>query len=612
MSERFCKVILVALLLVALLSQVFNSYASPGEQNAKGWSLDAPHVPGRILVKFKSGVKGEQRLQTHAEQAARVVAELHRLGVQVVQVPEERMAAALARYRADPRVAYAEPDYLAYGAFTPNDTYYASYQYGPQIIRADQAWDVTTGSPTVIVAVVDSGADFLHPDLQGKLIAGWDFINNDADPTDDQGHGTHVAGIVGALTNNGEGVAGIGYQTRLLIVKVLDASNAGTYSGIAQGIIYAVDHGASIINLSLGGTSFSQTLLDAVEYAWNRGVLLVAAAGNYASSNPFYPASFEHVMGVAATDASDNRWSSSNYGSYISVSAPGVNIYSTNWNKTTGTGYGYRTGTSMAAPHVSGVAALLLAQDPSRSNAQLWNIIESTADDLGAAGWDAYYGYGRVNAYRAVTYGGAVPTPTATAEPTPTPTNTPEPTPTPTPVLTATLEPTPTSTNTPLPTPTATPVSTPYVQRVNCGGTSYTDSQGRVWAADQAWNGVWGHTNGMAKSSTSAVNGTIDGPLYQYWRENPVEYRFAVPNGTYQVILRFAEFEVSKANDRMMRITIEGAVVEERFSIYGLVGKYTALDRQYQVTVSDGMLNIAFSKNGGKKDPVVSAIEVRQ
>ncbi|MBC7261830.1 MAG: S8 family serine peptidase, partial [Chloroflexi bacterium] len=291
--KHIFNAVLIVLILVALLFPAAKSYASPGEQGMKAWDLDAPHVPGRILVKFKSGVKGEQRLQVHAEQGAHVVAELPRLAVQVVQVPEERMAAALARYRANPRVAYAEPDYLAYGEFVPNDPYYASNQYGPQIIQADRAWDVTTGSPNVIVAVVDSGADFLHPDLQGKLIAGWDFINNDPDPTDDQGHGTHVAGIVGAVTNNGEGVAGIGYQTRLLIVKVLDASNAGTYSGIAQGIVYAADQGVSIINLSLGGTSFSQTLLDAVEYAWSRGVLLVAAAGNYASSSPFYPAAFE-------------------------------------------------------------------------------------------------------------------------------------------------------------------------------------------------------------------------------------------------------------------------------------------------------------------------------
>lgn len=604
MNRRFLRVFWLAVLLAVLLFPVLDSGASSITRGTAQADLEAPYVPGRILVKFKGGVKGEQQLQVHAEQSGRVVAELLRLGVHVVQVPEERMSASLAQYRSNPWVAYAEPDYLAYGEFVPNDPYYASNQYGPQKIQADLAWDITTGSPNVIVAVVDSGADFSHPDLQGKLIAGWDFINNDADPTDDQGHGTHVAGIVGAATNNGEGVAGIGYDTKLLVVKVLDASNSGTYSGIAQGIVYAVDHGAAIINLSLGGTSFSQTLLDAVEYAWSHGVLLVAAAGNYASSNPFYPASFEHVMGVAATDANDSRWSSSNYGSYISVSAPGVNVYSTNWNKTSGTGYGYRTGTSMATPHVSGVAALLLAQDPSRSNVQLRSIIESTADDLGAAGWDAYYGYGRLNAYRTVTSGGGAPTPTAMPDPTPTPTNTPVPT--------ATLEPTPTPTNTPLPTPTATPIPPQYLQRVNCGGSSYTDSQGQVWAADQAWNGSWGYMGGSAKSSTKAVNGTTDDVLYQSWRENPGEYRFVVPNGTYQVVLRFAEFEVSKSTDRMMRITIEGVVVEERFSIYGLVGKYTALDREYRVTVSDGALNIAFAKNGGKKPPVVSAIEVSQ
>nr|MBC7244656.1 S8 family serine peptidase [Chloroflexota bacterium] len=600
MNKRFSRAFWVVWILVALLFPAADSRASPVLKGIKSVDLGAPHVPGRILVKFKSGIKDEQRRQILAEQGGALVAEIPRLGVQVVQVPAEQMATALARYRANSRVAYAEPDYLAYGTLTPNDPYYSSMQYGPQKIQADRAWDITTGSPTVIVAVVDSGADFQHPDLQGKLIAGWDFINNDADPTDDHGHGTHVAGIVGAVTNNGEGIAGIGYQTRLLIVKVLDDSNGGTYSGIAQGIIYAADHGASIINLSLGGTAFSQTLLDAVEYTWSRGVLLVAAAGNYASSSPFYPASFEHVMAVAATDADDNRWSSSNYGNYISVSAPGVNIYSTNWNKTSGTGYAYRTGTSMATPHVSGMAALLLAQDPSRSNAQLWSIIESTADDLGAVGWDPYYGYGRVNAYRAVGGEGGDPTPT----PTPEPTNTPTPDPTPEP--TATPTPTSSPTATPLPTPM------PYLQRVNCGGTSYTDTQGQVWATDQIWNGSWGYLGGTARSSTKAVNGTEDDPLYQHWRDNPGEYRFAVPNGTYQVVLRFAEFETSKPSDRIMRITIEGVTVESGFSICKLVGMYTALDKVYLVTVSDGELNIIFTKNGGKKNPVVSAIEVSQ
>jgi len=395
----------------------------------------------------------------------------------------------------------------------------------------------------------------------------------------------------------------------------LGATGGGTYSDIAEGIVYAADHGARVINLSLGGSSFSQTLLDAVEYAWNKGVLLVGAAGNYGSSNSFYPASFAHVMAVAATDPNDARWSGSNFGDNISVAAPGVNIYSANWNATSGSGYVYRTGTSMATPHVSAVAALLLAQDASRTPAQLRSIIESSADDLGTAGWDAYFGYGRVNAYRAVTYGGStpVPTPTATAEPTPpdaptpTPTNTTLPTPTPT----NTVLPTATPTATALPTPTATATALAYTKRVNCGGTSYTDSQTRSWAADQPWDNSWGFLGGTAQSSTKAVSGTVDDTLYQWWRESPAEYRFAVPNGTYQVALRFAEFEVSKSSDRVMRITIEGAVVESALSIYEMVGRDAALDRVYQVTVTDGQLNVVFAKKGGKKPPVVSAIEVR-
>jgi hypothetical protein len=171
--------------------------------------------------------------------------------------------------------------------------------------------------------------------------------------------------------------------------------------------------------------------LDAVEYAWGKGCLLVAAAGNSASNAPFYPAAYDHVMGVSATDASDGRWSGSNYGDYVSVSAPGASIYSTNWAGGS-SGYRYRSGTSQAAPHVSGVAALLLAQDGSRSNSQVWSIIESTADDLGPGGWDPYFGYGRVNAYKALSNGQPTPTPTVVPlTPTPTPTPTPVPTATP-------------------------------------------------------------------------------------------------------------------------------------------------------------------------------------
>jgi thermitase len=462
MFKRSANLFAIGVVLVALLFLAAGTYASPGDPGRVEADLAAPHVPGRILVKFNTDTRHDRQLQAHTRHQAAVVSEIPQLGVQVVEVPTDQMAAALAGYRADGSVAYAEPDYLAQGDFTPNDEYYASNQYGPQKIQANLAWDITTGDPNVVVAVVDSGADFSHPDLQGKLMAGWDYVNNDADPSDDYGHGTHVAGIVGAATNNTQGVAGIGFNTRLLVVKVLDQYNSGTYSNIALGITYAADHGARVINLSLGGTTSSSTLFDAVEYAWSKGSLLVAAAGNNNSNAPFYPASYTHVMGVSATDSYDARWSLSNYGDYISVAAPGRGVYSTDWLGGAGP-YASRSGTSMAAPHVSGVAALLLAQDGSRTNVQLRSIIESTADDLGDPGWDMYFGYGRVNAYKALSNGQPTPTPvppTPTPVP-PTPTPVP-PTPTPVPPTPTPVPPTPTPT-TPPPTPTATPNTTLHV-----------------------------------------------------------------------------------------------------------------------------------------------------
>ena len=405
MLKRLGNVCLVVVVIASLLFLAGGAYASPGDKEKGKVDLSAPHVPGRLLVKFKGGVDLDGQNSVHSLHGGVVVNEIPEIGVQVVEAPTGKLGEVLAGYLSDSRVEYAEPDYLAQGDFTPDDEYYASRQYGPQITQADQAWDITMGDPSVIVAVVDSGADFSHPDLQGKLVAGWDYVNNDADPADDNGHGTHVAGTIAAATNNGQGVAGIGCDTRVLVVKVLDQNNAGSYSNIAAGIVYAANQGAGIINLSLGGTTWSMTLWQTVEYAWGKGSLLVAAAGNNNSSAPYYPAAYDHVMGVSATDANDQRWSLSNYGNYVSVAAPGKGIFSTDWLGGAGP-YAARSGTSMAAPHVSGVAALLLAQDSSRTNADLRGIIESSADDLGDPGWDPYFGYGRVNAYAALTGSG--------------------------------------------------------------------------------------------------------------------------------------------------------------------------------------------------------------
>ena len=264
---------------------------------------------GGVLVRFKPGVSraAQQRALDSDGVTATVVDEIEALHVEVVEVPEAQLEAALKSYRANPQIAFAELDTLVTVALAPNDPFYTTQQYGPQIIRAEQAWDAAQGAGAVI-AVVDTGVDFGHPDLQGQLLAGgYDFVNNDGDPVDDHGHGTHVTGIAVAATNNGVGIAGIAPGAKVLPIKVLSSSGSGANSAMAQGIVYAADHGVKVINLSLGGFSYSQTAQDAVNYAWAQGVLVVAAAGNGNSSLPYYPAWYTHVIAVGATDSHDLR-----------------------------------------------------------------------------------------------------------------------------------------------------------------------------------------------------------------------------------------------------------------------------------------------------------------
>lgn len=286
-------------------------------------------------------------------------------------------------------------------------------------IHASQAWALTTGNPSVIVAVVDSGVDADHPDLAGKLLPGRNFVAGAPDPNntdDDAGHGTHVAGIAAATSNNAGGVAGVSWGARILPVKSLYKDATGRVIGydtwIANGIVFAADNGARVVNLSVGGTSASATITSALEYAYGKGVFVVAAAGNCGDSNytangctslnqPFYPAASAHTLAVAATDKQDARASFSTQASYVDVAAPGVSIVSTYF----GGGYASMSGTSMAAPYVSGLSALILASYPGYGPDQLARAIVNSADDLGAIGSDAAYGCGRIDAYRSLVNG---------------------------------------------------------------------------------------------------------------------------------------------------------------------------------------------------------------
>jgi subtilisin family serine protease len=242
-----------------------------------------------------------------------------------------------------------------------------------------------------------------HPEFAGRVVAGYDFVNDDDQPDDDMGHGTHVAGIIAAALDNGQGVAGVCPNCRLMPVKVLNENNVGTWSQLTQGILFAVDNGARVINMSLGATIPSETLATAVQYAQDHSVLVVAAAGNNSSDAPFYPAALDGVIAVGATTNTGERWSRSNYGSYIDLVAPGALIYSTYFDlNNLYHGYTYMSGTSMAAPFVSGVAGLLLSANPTLTTQELTDAMISSAENLGAAGWDADFGNGRVNAFNAL------------------------------------------------------------------------------------------------------------------------------------------------------------------------------------------------------------------
>jgi thermitase len=281
---------------------------------------------------------------------------------------------------------------------------YFSYQYDMSLIHADAAWrQCGTGASELTIAIIDTGVDLEHPDLQANLLPGYDFVDDDDVPDDGNGHGTNVAGIAAAALN-GIGVAGVAPTARILPVRVLNNSGSGDILSVASGIVYAADR-AEVLNLSLGAASGSQTLLNAINYAAStQGRLVVAAAGNCGNSNypyngcpalnqPSYPAAYSNVMAVAATTASDTRASFSTMGSYVDIAAPGSYIYNTYY----GNSYAYESGTSQATPHVAGLAALVWAENPGYTAAQVWSRITATAVDLGGAGVDTSFGAGRID-----------------------------------------------------------------------------------------------------------------------------------------------------------------------------------------------------------------------
>lgn len=354
-------------------------------------------VPGRLLIGYRDGGNVERIIPTLRLHRAVERHQVAELGLHVVDVPEESAEAIRQSLQQTGLFEFVEPDYYGHTASDPNDPSYIA-QWHLKKIGGPLAWSLTTGSASVVVAVIDSGVFGAHPDLAAKLVPGWNFVKGNSDTTDVLGHGTAVAGTVAAETNNNIGVAGVNWASRVMPLVVVTPDDFAAYSDIAAAIQYAADHGVRVINVSIGGTNSSATLQKAVDYAWGKGALVFASAMNSSVSDPYYPAACGHAIAVSATDANDRLASFSNFGQWITLSAPGTNILTT----ANGGGYSYWNGTSFASPIAAGVAALILAANPSLTNDAVLKLMEATADHVGGQSFDSSFGWGRVNAYRAV------------------------------------------------------------------------------------------------------------------------------------------------------------------------------------------------------------------
>ena len=441
--KKISRLLWTLIILLSLSVSVGWAHQARGEQAS---FPPGEFVPGEVLIKFQANVvptvvKGSVRtgvesldavfreygvtfaapLFPHIGHSSQGLERIYKLTLP----PTADVHSVIRALIPDTHVEYAEPNYVFHilghpehsswrqsGSLrTPTDPYF-TYQWGlnntgqnggkgDADIDAPEAWGITTGTNKVMIAVIDTGVDYLHEDLDDGRVRtdiDKDYVNDDNNAIDDNGHGTHVSGIIAAETNNDTGVAGVMWQAQILPLKVCDSKGSCASDDVSSAIRYAADQGARVINMSLGSGHCSETMAEAVNYAYfDKGVTIVAAAGNNGGSIG-YPARFAPVVAVGATDDSDHRASFSSFGDDLDVMAPGVDILSTVPHN----GYDFLSGTSMASPHVAGVVGLLLSQRPQLTNSQIREILHESADDLGDKGRDDYYGYGRVNAYKAL------------------------------------------------------------------------------------------------------------------------------------------------------------------------------------------------------------------
>jgi thermitase len=362
-------------------------------------------VKGRILMKAKPGAGIDAIAGAVKAFGGSEVDQIPGLGIRILQIPDRAWNAALEGLQRNPIIEFAEPDYILAPDGTANDPYYGS-QWHLSKIEANTAWDTTVGSSTVILAVLDTGVESSHPDLSGRLVAGWNFYNGNSDTSDVHGHGTAVAGTAAASSNNGMGVAGVAGGCKIMPIRISDPDGYAYESTIAKALNWAANNGARVANISFRASN-SSTIKTAAQYFQSKAGVVVISSGNEGlfdstGDNPY-------VLTVSATDSADSIAYWSNTGNNIDLAAPGVNILTT----ATGGNYAWCSGTSFSAPIVAGAAALVISAQPSLTGTQASEVLKKTADDFGAAGFDTQYGWGRVNVSKAVTLALALSVPVA-------------------------------------------------------------------------------------------------------------------------------------------------------------------------------------------------------
>jgi thermitase len=363
-------------------------------QGQAGTATTEAYAPGRILVMPRAGLPDTALARILNENGGGKARRIGKSELRIVDLPAGREKAMVERLARHPHFKFAELDYRVEPSLVPNDPYMGSAWHLTKI-GASKAWDTSVGSG-VTIAVLDSGIDAAHPDLKDRLVAGWNFYDNNSNTADVYGHGTLVAGSAAATINNGVGVASVSGQTKIMPIRVTDTSGAGWTSMIANGLIYAADRGVRVANISFANQPSRASVVSSAQYMKDKGGLVFVAAGNSGIDEGFAPTT--SLIPVSATDQNDAKAGWSSYGNYVTLSAPGVSIYTTSL----GGGYTASSGTSIATPVAAGVAALAFAARPALSSAQVESILLSTAVDLGSAGRDIYFGHGRVDAEKVV------------------------------------------------------------------------------------------------------------------------------------------------------------------------------------------------------------------